>query len=55
MFDPQTISDRATFEKPNQYAVGIEYVIVNGVVELTPRGLTGSRAGSRLLRRPASR
>jgi N-acyl-D-amino-acid deacylase len=55
VFDPQTISDRATFEKPNQYAVGIEYVIVNGVVELTPRGLTGSRAGSRLLRRPASR
>ena len=55
VFDPQTISDRATFEKPNQYPVGIEYVIVNGVVELTPRGLTGSRAGSRLLRRSAGR
>ena len=55
VFDPQTISDRATFEKPNQYPAGIEYVIVNGVVELTPRGVTGSRAGSRLLHRPASR
>ena len=55
VFDPQTISDRATFEKPNQYPAGIEYVMVNGVVELTPRGVTGSRAGSRLLRRPPSR
>jgi len=55
VFNPQTISDRATFEKPSQYPVGIEYVIVNGVVELTPRGLTGSRAGSRLVHSPGSR
>lgn len=58
VFDPNTIADRATFEKPNEYAVGIDYVIVNGVVTFTPKGLTGSRAGHRLLgpgaRRPAS-
>ena len=58
VFDPATIADRATFEKPNEYPAGIDYVIVNGVVTLTPAGLTGSRAGHRLLgpatRRPAS-
>ena len=54
VFDPQTIADRATFEKPNQYPVGIDYVIVNGVVELTPRGTTGARAGSRLVHVPPS-
>jgi hypothetical protein len=55
VFDPMTISDRATFEKPNEYPIGIDYVIVNGVVELTPRGVTGARAGTRLLRRSSSR
>ena len=49
IFDPQTIADRSTFDRPNQYPVGIEYVIVNGVVELTPRGITGARGGTRLL------
>jgi hypothetical protein len=52
VFNPETIADRATFDKPNQYPVGIEYVIVNGVVEVTPRGITGARAGSRLVHAP---
>lgn len=30
IFDPRTVIDRATFESPNQYPVGIEYVLVNG-------------------------
>jgi N-acyl-D-amino-acid deacylase len=55
VFDAGTIADRATFERPNQYPVGIEYVIVNGVVEVTPRGLTGSRSGSRLVHRLPAR
>jgi N-acyl-D-amino-acid deacylase len=32
VFDPATIADRATFEEPFQYPVGIASVIVNGVV-----------------------
>jgi N-acyl-D-amino-acid deacylase len=55
VFDPMTVTDRATFEKPNQYPVGIDYVIVNGVIELTPQGITGARAGTRLLRRSPNR
>src|SRR5207247_11302242 len=30
VFDPRTIIDRATFESPHQYAIGIEFAIVNG-------------------------
>jgi len=30
VFDPETVADRATFDDAHQYAVGIEYVFVNG-------------------------
>ena len=30
VFDEQSIADRATYEKPQQECVGVEYVIVNG-------------------------
>ena len=55
VFDERAIADRATFEKPNQYPAGIEYVIVNGIVTVTPKGLTGSRPGSRLVHGLAAR
>ena len=45
VFDPKTISDSATYEKPHQYARGIDYVVVNGAVAVTPTGVTGTRAG----------
>ncbi len=32
IFDPNTVADKATFENPLQYAVGVPYVIVNGTV-----------------------
>jgi N-acyl-D-glutamate deacylase len=32
VFDPETVSDRATFERPAQATVGFDYVIVNGAV-----------------------
>jgi N-acyl-D-amino-acid deacylase len=31
VFDPDSVRDLATFEKPNQLSVGMEYVLVNGV------------------------
>lgn len=30
IFDPKTITDKATFIEPHQYPVGIDYVLVNG-------------------------
>jgi N-acyl-D-amino-acid deacylase len=50
VFDAARVVDMATYEKPHQYPVGIDYVIVNGVVTITPKGHTGARAGRRLLR-----
>jgi N-acyl-D-amino-acid deacylase len=32
VFDPETVSDTATFENPHQYAKGIEYVMIAGEV-----------------------
>jgi N-acyl-D-amino-acid deacylase len=34
VFDPATVTDRATFEEPFQYPVGITAVVVNGFVSL---------------------
>jgi N-acyl-D-aspartate/D-glutamate deacylase len=45
IFNPATVNDNATYEKPHQYPTGIEHVIVNGVLVLDPKGLTGARPG----------
>jgi N-acyl-D-aspartate/D-glutamate deacylase len=45
VFNPATVTDHATYEQPHQYPTGIEYVIVNGVPVLDPKGLTGARPG----------
>ena len=50
VFDPRTVGDRATYEKLYEYPAGIDYVIVNGVITVTPKGHTGARAGRRLVR-----
>jgi N-acyl-D-amino-acid deacylase len=47
-FDPQTIADRATFEKPHQYAVGVKHVFVNGVQVLKDGEHTGAKPGRAL-------
>ena len=44
-FDPDTVSDRATFDDPHQYPVGIPVVVVNGVVTLRDGEHTGSLGG----------
>jgi N-acyl-D-amino-acid deacylase len=51
IFDPKTVIDRATFENPNQYPVGINFVIVNGQVEVDNGQRTPAEAG-RVLRGP---
>ena len=45
VFNPATVKDNATYERPHQYPTGIEYVVVNGVPVLDPKGLTGARPG----------
>ena len=45
MFDAARVIDNATFEKPHQYATGIEYVVVNGQVVLERGTPTGARPG----------
>jgi N-acyl-D-amino-acid deacylase len=48
VFDPATIADRATFEKPHQYAVGVKHVFVNGVQVLSDGEHTGAKPGRAL-------
>jgi N-acyl-D-aspartate/D-glutamate deacylase len=45
LFDPDTIADKATFEDPFQYPVGITTVIVNGRMVLDNGRHTGQRPG----------
>jgi dihydroorotase/N-acyl-D-amino-acid deacylase len=45
VFNPATVIDRATFEKPHQTSVGIEYVLVNGQMVLEKGQLTAARPG----------
>ncbi len=45
IFDPKTVIDRATFEEPNQYPVGINYVIVNGQIEVDNGQRTPAECG----------
>ena len=54
VFDPGTIADRATFERPHQYAVGMRHVFVNGTQVLKDGEHTGARPG-RALRGPGRR
>ncbi len=48
VFDPATIADRATFERPHQYAIGMKHVFVNGVQVLKEGEHTGAKPGRAL-------
>lgn len=51
VFDPATIADRATYDEPAQYAVGVDHVFVNGVAVIRNGDHTGARPG-RVVRGP---
>jgi N-acyl-D-amino-acid deacylase len=51
VFDPGKVIDRATFESPNQYPAGVEYVLVNGKISVDKGQRTSALAG-RVLRGP---
>jgi len=48
VFDPATIADRATFENPHQYAVGVRHVFVNGSQVIKDGEHTGRKPGRAL-------
>jgi len=54
IFDPQRVIDRATFEMPNQYPEGIEYVLINGQIAVDGGQRTKALAGQ-IIRGPGNR
>jgi N-acyl-D-amino-acid deacylase len=48
VFDPATIKDLGTYEKPSQLAQGVKFVFVNGQLEFEDGKLTGAVAGKPL-------
>jgi len=45
VFDQATIADKATYTEPEQYPVGIDYVIVNGQIVIDHDKHTGALPG----------
>ena len=54
IFNPATIADKATFDKPQQYAAGMRHVFINGVQVLRDGAHTGATPG-RVVRGPGWR
>jgi N-acyl-D-amino-acid deacylase len=54
VFDAATVADRATFEQPNRYSVGVRHVFVNGQAVVADGAITTARPG-RALRGPGYR
>jgi N-acyl-D-aspartate/D-glutamate deacylase len=50
IFDPDTISDHATYGDAQQYATGVEFLLVNGTITIEEGIHTGALAGKVLLK-----
>ena len=55
VFDPATVGETNSFEKPKSYPIGIPYTIVNGVVVIDGGKHTGARPGRALKGRGTAR
>lgn len=55
VFDPETVSDPATFTDPHHYATGIPHVLVNGVAVISNSEYTGAMPGQGLRHLAAAR
>jgi len=53
VFDPETFIDRATFDKPHQYATGVRFLLVNGKLAVDQGKYMDALAG-RVLRHKSS-
>jgi N-acyl-D-amino-acid deacylase len=54
VFDPATIQEHSTYEKPNQASTGVRGVFVNGVEVIREGKHTGAKPG-RVVRGPGWR
>ena len=55
IFDPATVGETNSFERPKSYAKGVPYVLVNGVVVIDKGEHTGARPGKPLRGRGVTR
>ncbi|SVC18959.1 uncharacterized protein METZ01_LOCUS271813 [marine metagenome] len=53
VFDPETVIDRATFQEPHQYPIGIDWVMVNGEITVADGIYRDLRSG-KILRKEVS-
>ena len=46
LFNPETVADTATYQRPHQYPEGIDFVLVNGALAVDGSEHTGARPGT---------